>query len=190
MANIDTRTMAEVAASITTNLNDLNEAIKQNDMRSASECKIKVQNDIDAYNVRRNEEVFKGITEADDPMLTAIKYDDYPIKKLEEKHDENGIITHYEVNETNRRLNFASLDAYCSKHSIDFTSDKNWKTFAKTYALLWNLKNESDIGSLSKATLDTKVVKDAKREMSLDRDPVSNNNMVKALQKVIDAMRG
>lgn len=189
MANsIDMRTMAEVEVSLTSNLNDLNEAIKQNDMRSVEECKAKVQNDIIASNQRKDEVIFKEITESDDPMHTAIKFDDYDVKKLEEEHDGQGIIVSYAIKDGKRRLDFVALDAYCKKRGIKFACNDMWQGFAKAYALLWNLKNEKDIGGLPKYALDTQLIKEAKRDMELDKDPVSNANMVKALQKLVDAM--
>ena len=185
---IDMRTMTEIEASLATNLNDLNEAISQNDRRSAEECKQKVLNDIAAYNTRKDEVIYKEIAEGDDSMRTAIKFDDYDVKKLEEVHDAQGIIISYKIEDGKRRLNLMSLDEYCVKRNIKFTADPVWQARAKAYALLWNLKNEKEIGGLPKYALDTQTIKDAKRDMELDKDPVSNANMVKALQKLVDAV--
>lgn len=168
---------------------------KRNDLVLSGKAKVKTISDLDEKIQKEIKDfaslketlVFNECKATDDPMLEAIKrltYTTICIKN--EKDDADDSIVLQKVEEKTKDIDLAKLHKKCGS----IGKDKNWIYIVEHFNCLLTMRAAQDLGLDPKEVNDSYAMDKLSREVDLGKNPTSNTNIVKTLQKVVNAMIG
>ena len=168
---------------------------KRNDLVLTGKAKVKaianidekIQKAVKEYASLKETCVFNECKASDDPMLEAIKRLNYTVICVkDEKKDADDQAVLQKVDEKFKDIDLAKLHKKCGS----IGKDKNWIYILEHFNCLLTMRAAQDLGLDPKEVNDSYAMNKLSREINLGKNPVSNTNIVKTLQKVVNAMIG
>lgn len=169
---------------------------KYNDLVWSGKAKQKDLDDLDEkmkklvkdYTSLKENEVFLAIKETEDPMLEAVKRLTFTTIAI--KDEKSGDADAQTVTRTIADK-FVEIDlAKLQKKIGKIGHDPNWIYAVEKFNCLLTMRAAQDLGLDPKEVNDSYAMDKLSKEVDLGKNPTSNTNIVKTLQKVIVAMVG
>ena len=158
---------------------------KQKDLATIDE---KVQKLLKDYTSLKENQVFLECKATEDPMLEAVKRLTFTVIGVrdEKSGDADDITVTRKVVEKTKEIDLAKLHKKCGS----IGKDGGWIYKLEFFNCLLTMRAADDLGLDPKEVNDSFAMDKLSREVDLGKNPTSNNNIVKTLQKVISAMIG
>lgn len=134
--------------------------------------------------------VFTSLKDKENPMLEAIKAYGFKTLKHKDSAESGSTIKTREIIESERQFDLHEFDAFCGYKA---SADKSWKNYAERMNMLCaiHVANElkvADLASIGTSYFISKTKDDIKlaEENNSVANPISNTQMLKMLQQVLD----
>ena len=136
-----------------------------------------------AYANMADTAILNAIKDSPNPMHKACIDMSYDVIALKENKETN---TH-EIVYKKKPIDLEKVDKYC--HGIGH--DRDWQLMLESFNYRLAMRMAGDIGASNLGSLkDTYAIRKIAQEYDIGKNPVSNNNMLATLRKVIAAMLG
>ena len=148
----------------------------------------KIQTAVKDYTAIKENIVLNECKAAEDPMLEAVTR--LSFKTICVKDEKSGsadaqIVTR-KVEEKDKNIDLLKLHNKCGS----IGKEKNWVYIVEHFNCLLTMRAAQNLGLDPKEVNDSYAMNKLSREVDLGKNPVSNTNIVKTLQKVVNAMIG
>lgn len=182
-----TKTSAELKLDAEAVQLSLNTALNEDSYSDITKKRDELKKKVGEYNQKTKLENFAILRSAEKPMLAAIEKLTYGTMTIkEEKDKESGITIKYKLEAGSAYIDLLEFESFCEGKTI--AANTAWKYKLEKYNYIMALRIAKDIGD------DYKVVEKryhiSQEAMNIDKDnkPISNTQMLKGLQAIIDAI--
>lgn len=143
---------------------------------------------VNAYTAIARGECFEALSKTADPMLEAVKQLTFPtIKAIEKKVGEDKQkVPVMSVEDVEKPIDLLRLNKFVSG---GIGKDKSWVHIVQKFNFLLTAQKAIDLG-LDPKEIDDYAMSDIAKDINMGKTPTSNTNILKTLQKVVDAMIG
>ena len=182
--------MANLSAQLDAKAIEYNEASINMDFRRMAEVDAEMKEVEKEYAETSQMLVFTDLKGADKPMLEAIKTHSFKVLKHKDSAESGSTIKTREMLEVERQFDLKDFDAFCGGTA---SADKFWSNYAERMNMLCaiHVANELKVEDLSVIGTSYFISK-TKEEIKLAGEnadvanPISNTQMLKVMQKVLD----
>ena len=182
--------MAALSAQLDAKAIEYNEASINMDFRRMAEVDAEMKEVEKEYAETSQMLVFTDLKGADKPMLEAIKTHSFKVLKHKDSAESGSTIKTREMLEVERQFDLKDFDAFCGGAA---SADKFWSNYAERMNMLCaiHVANELKVEDLSVIGTSYFISK-TKEEIKLAGEnpdvanPISNTQMLKIMQKVLD----
>lgn len=194
------RTLEELRTEAKSKAIAYNEALRKESMKDANSAHVALDKLVKEYAEKKQIEVFISIKDDENPMLKAITMYSYETmdwkddRKTEKVTDTNGeekeiISITRKIVDKDRQIDLLKLYDFCKRNGIkDVAHDDDWQYAVQKFNMLLCLRAARELGIDPKSVSDSYYMADLAYTVDLGKTPDSNSALLKALQKVIDAI--
>ncbi len=129
---------------------------------------------------------FEDCKAAADPMLKAITMLSYETIAAKDAKKGDMKIPVREIVPALKQIDLLKLDQFCG----GIGADKNWSHYAMKLNFLLTAQKCKDLGIDPKSINDSYSMSEIARDLNMGKNPTSNTQLLKTLQKVVSAMIG
>lgn len=178
--------LEEAMKDVKKSLEGYNAAIIANDLVALTKAEKGLKSAEGKYNEQSMMECFDACKHTDNYVLEAVKVHDYEVIVHKPIRDDNGNILSAELVKKNKAIDLAKLHAHVTNGS---TALWQYKTEKMGCLLCKRLATELGLSSAEIAKIDRMYyMSDFARKEELGVNPVSNTQMVRLLQTVVDSI--
>ena len=181
-----TAKLAELRAEAEAGAVEWNTANLEHRFADAARAAEKIDTAVKEYTALARMMCFEHCKNADDPMLEAVKLLNFEtIAVKDEKSGDDDVVVRSIV-ERERPIDLSKLDNYCG----GIGADKVWLHEAQQMNFLLTAQKCKDLGVDPKTVNDSYAMSAIAREINMGKNPTSNSNLLRTLQRVITSMLG
>ncbi len=178
--------LEEAMMGVKKSIEGYNAAIIANDLSAVSRAEKDLKSAEGKYNEQSMMECFDACKHTDNYVLEAVKVHDYEVVGHKPVRDDNGNILFAELVKKNKAIDLAKLHTHVTNGS---TALWQYKTEKMGCLLCKRLATELGLSSAEIAKIDRMYyMSDFARKEELGVNPVSNTQMVRLLQTVVDSI--
>lgn len=177
------RDLKEIRKEIDKSVADYNAALAKNDKALMDAAEVAVKKSVKDYAIRMRNNVFAELRAAADPIMAAILKYEYPVLK-EKVLKEDGIETEMTIVTVNKKVDLVKFCQFCKLPTA-------WKYQVEKLTLRLAVRQAAKL-EYSKAQMQSLIdgwfLSKIEKEKEDGKNPMSNNQCVKSLQAIIDAL--
>jgi len=164
-----------------------NEKSQSGKMDEAAKLEEKITQKVNEYTSMVREECFKECRATENPMLHAVELLTYVTIAVKDEKPKDSKFSVRSIVEKNRQIDLLKLHQGTSD---GIGADKNWAFMIQKLNLLLTIRACQRLNIDPKSVNDSYSMAEVAREIDLGKTPTSNTNMLKTVQKIVDAMLG
>lgn len=176
------KSLAQIRAELEAAVDAYNAAVKANDMKAAAHSEQMLKESEDEYLSEMQWQVFCALKQTDKPIVEAVrKYSFTILKHRTVKVD--GVVTGVELVERERQIDLVKFCKHCE-------FDVTWQYKVEKFGQLLTMRAAKELNMTPaevKAIASTYYMSELSRKEKLGETPMSNTQIVRVLQSVIDA---
>ena len=176
------KTLKQIMTEIEQGVAAYNDAVKKNDMKAANVAEQMLKASEAEYLEHKQHEVFCALKAQEKPMLAAVRQYSFPVVK-HRAVKEGGVVLGIELIERERQIDLVKLSKFCEL-------DTTWALKVELFGQLLCMRSAKEL-NMSAAEVrqiaNTYYMSELARKEKLGETPMSNTQVVKALQAVIDS---
>lgn len=180
------RTLEQLSADQLVQIQKYNEAMlcgKLEDARKAETALETIEKD---YSKQKAKEVFDALKSGETPFLNAIRKHDYPVIAHRDVKDKDTKLSTRIDTEKTRQIDLLRFEEYAKEA---YAADPKWAYILQRFNQLMCMRCAKELG-LSVSVCDSYFVAEKAKEIKLGKTPLSNPEVIKALQAVVNAIIG
>lgn len=177
------RDLAEIKKEIAESVANYNAALAKNDNALMTAAEIAVKKSVKDYAIRMRNNVFAELRDADDPIMAAILKYEYPVLK-EKIIKEDGIEQEMTIISVNKKVDLVKFCQFCKLPTA-------WKHQVEKLTLRLAVRQAAKLEyskAQMQALIDGWFLSKLEKEKEDGKNPTSNNQCIKALQAIVDAL--
>lgn len=180
----------EVLSEINGEISRFNMAIieptKEENIEVIAEVRVNIPDMVKEYASSVKYEKFLELAKSDEPVKSAIVNGDYTVIRVaEEKDEDTGLVAKLKIVETEKSIDLLEFDKFC-KYGV--CAVKGWQFKVEKFNQLMCLKAAKELGCDTGVISKSYYLSKKAEEIKMGKTPTSNNQALKDLQSVIDAI--
>ena len=179
---VSEKSLAQIESEINGSVREWNEAFRKQDLKGMNAAEAALKESEAEYLEVKQHEVFCELKKAENPVIAAVTRYSFPVLRHKAVR-EDGVQVGIEMDERERQIDLMKLCRFCGFDTL-------WGYKVEKFGQLLCLRAAKELNMSAaeiKQIASTYYMKELARKEDLGETPTSNTQIVKALQKVIDA---